>query len=78
MSTTKGGSNVKPTSIVGRTVRRIQEIWSELAYADRRLFEIRTGIDVDGFQRRNRINELEALYAADQAASRAKLAPHGR
>lgn len=69
---------MKPTRIAGRLVRRIQAIWSELAYADRRLFEIRTGIDVDGFRRRSRFNELEALYAADRAASRAKLTPHGR
>jgi hypothetical protein len=66
------------TSIITRIVRRAQAIWSELAYADRRLFEIRTGIDLDRVEQRRVIEELEAAYAADRVARDARLAPHGR
>lgn len=49
-------------SRVRRAARRIKVIWSELDYAQRRLFEIRTGIDVDRRGKRSRA-ELDALYA---------------
>ena len=32
---------------IKRTIRRVRTVWSELDYAQRRLFEMRTGIDVD-------------------------------
>jgi hypothetical protein len=49
-----------------RAVKRAKEIWSDMDYAQRRAFEIRTGIPV--IERRARIarsaDELERLYAA--------------
>ncbi|MGH2886082.1 MAG: hypothetical protein ACRDPA_25865 [Solirubrobacteraceae bacterium] len=49
-----------------RAVKRVKEIWSDLDYAQRRAFEIRTGIPV--IERRARIarsaEDLERLYAA--------------
>jgi hypothetical protein len=32
---------------IRRTISRVKAIWSELDYAQRRLFEIQTGIEVD-------------------------------
>lgn len=32
---------------IKRTVRRAKAIWGELGYAQRRMFEIRTGIEPD-------------------------------
>jgi hypothetical protein len=49
-----------------RQIKRIKEIWSDLDYAQRRAFEIRTGVPV--IERRARIarsaEDLERLYAA--------------
>ena len=45
-----------------RAGHRIKVIWSEMDYAQRRLFEIRTGIDVDRRGKRSQA-ELDALYA---------------
>ena len=53
---------MKTTSRVRRAARRIKLIWSELDYAQRRLFEIRTGIEVDRPAKRSQA-ELDALYA---------------
>lgn len=50
-----------------RAIRRIKQVWSELGYAQRRLFEIRTGVPVPARQRPEIIRsleELERLYAA--------------
>lgn len=55
------------TSRTKRLVRRFRRIWSELAYAQRRLFEIRTGVSIraTGHPKISRsIDELERLYAA--------------
>jgi hypothetical protein len=35
-------------------IRRVREIWAELEYAQRRLFAIRTGIDITGQARHGR------------------------
>jgi hypothetical protein len=55
---------------IQRFGRRATKLWNELDYAQRRLFEIRTGIEVDQVQARRRarrtIRELEALYGADE------------
>jgi len=49
-----------------RAVKRAKQIWSELDYAQRRAFELRTGIPV--IERRARIarsrEDLERLWAA--------------
>ncbi|HWD76949.1 MAG TPA: hypothetical protein VG371_17560 [Solirubrobacteraceae bacterium] len=47
---------------------RARRTWSELDYAQRRLFEIRTGVEASGSHPRRRhggIEELERLYRAD-------------
>ncbi len=50
-----------------RAVKRVKQIWSEIDYAQRRAFELRTGIPVIE-PRRARIarsvEDLERLYAA--------------
>jgi hypothetical protein len=50
-----------------RLPRRLRRVWSELDYAQRRAFEIRTGIPL-GPEKRPRISrtidELERLFAA--------------
>jgi hypothetical protein len=55
------------TSRIKRVARRVKRIWSELDYAQRRMFEMRTGVPARA-QRRPRISrsvdELERLYAA--------------
>lgn len=54
-------------SRASRTIGRIKQIWSEFDYAQRRLFEIRTGIPSiapeKGPMARDQIDELERLYA---------------
>jgi hypothetical protein len=50
-----------------RAIRRIRQVWSELGYAQRRLFEIRTGVPVRFGQRpkiSRSVEELERLWAA--------------
>jgi hypothetical protein len=46
-----------------RIARRVRRTWAELDYAQRRMFELRTGVSARG-QRRStaRIEELERLY----------------
>ncbi|HUA47634.1 MAG TPA: hypothetical protein VMA77_20525 [Solirubrobacteraceae bacterium] len=55
------------TSKTRRVIGRVRRVWAELGYAQRRLFEIRTGIPARP-ERRPRISrsvdELERLYAA--------------
>jgi hypothetical protein len=54
-------------SRTSRTLGRVKQIWSEFDYAQRRLFEIRTGIPATAPENRPRIarraDELERLYA---------------
>jgi hypothetical protein len=54
--------NPASCSRIRRAARRMKVIWSELEYAQRRLFEIRTGVDVDRRGKRSQA-ELDALYA---------------
>lgn len=47
-------------------IRRVRRIWGELDYAQRRLFEIRTGIALTpkaGGEARVQVRELEAMLA---------------
>jgi hypothetical protein len=58
------------TSHIRRAYRRVKRAWSELEYAQRRLFELRTGVAVTGPKRtssrdRATIDKLERLYALD-------------
>ncbi len=52
---------------VKQVIGRIHETWSELDRAQRRLFEIRTGVPVVNrdVSHSARIDELEALYALE-------------
>ena len=50
-----------------RLLRRLRQVWSELDYAQRRAFEIRTGIPLRAEKRpriSRTIDELERLFAA--------------
>jgi hypothetical protein len=53
-------------SPISQVIGRIKTAWSEMDYAQRRVFEIRTGIPVEGRQPRRRprpaVDELETLY----------------
>jgi hypothetical protein len=53
-------------------ISRAKQIWAELDEAQRRLFEIQTGIPAPGPKRNTRsathIDELERLYRRDSAA----------
>jgi hypothetical protein len=55
------------TSRTKRAVVGLKRLWSEMDYAQRRAFEVRTGVSA-GADRRVRISrsidELERLYAA--------------
>lgn len=53
-------------SSLRRTIDRLKAVWWELDYAQRRLFEIRTGVDVDPHGRRSQA-ELDAYYAIPPA-----------
>ena len=59
------------TSGVRQTIKRVRRVWSELDYAQRRLFEIRTGVPVTEPDERSRpastVEELEALYVLEDA-----------
>jgi hypothetical protein len=56
-------------SRASHTIRRIKHTWGELDYAQRRLFEIRTGIPVtpegERAQARAETRELEVLFARE-------------
>jgi hypothetical protein len=50
-----------------RAFRRLKRLWAELDYAQRRTFEIQTGVPVGGGERpriSRSVDELERLYAA--------------
>jgi hypothetical protein len=53
-------------SRLSRTINRLKQIWSELDYAQQRLFEIRTGIPASALEKRAKaraqIDELERVY----------------
>jgi hypothetical protein len=56
-------------SRLSRAIGDVKRIWRELDYAERRMFELRTGIPFTAATKRaeaNRvIDELEAVYASD-------------
>jgi hypothetical protein len=55
------------TNQIKRLIRRFRQVWAEVSYAQRRAFEIRTGVPV-GANKSPRISrtidELDRLYAA--------------
>jgi hypothetical protein len=51
-----------------QTIKRVRRVWAELDYAQRRLFEIRTGIPVMSDSRSPA--EFEALHALERHAAR--------
>jgi hypothetical protein len=61
-------------SRASHTIRRIKQTWSELDHAQRRLFEVRTGIPVtpegERAQARAESRELELLFAREQREAR--------
>jgi hypothetical protein len=50
------------------TIKRVRRVWAELDYAQRRLFEIRTGIPVISDSRAP--GEPELLHALERHAAR--------
>jgi hypothetical protein len=63
-----GGRRHTMHAIIAQGPRRVREILSEIDYAQRRLFEIRTGVSVTGEGRRRRMEdvaELEAQFALE-------------
>jgi hypothetical protein len=65
---------------IKQSIKRVRAVWAELDYAQRRLFEIRTGVPVLEIDTGNQvsrarpnthtpatIDELEALFAAEEA-----------
>jgi len=55
------------TTQTKRIVKRVNRLRSELGYAQRRMFEIRTGVPVRTHEPRKisrSVDELERLYAA--------------
>jgi hypothetical protein len=55
------------TSKTKGAVRWLKRLWAELDYAERRAFEIRTGVPVHPSRRTQisrTVDELERLYAA--------------
>lgn len=57
-------------SAVRQTIKRIRRTWSELDYAQRRLMEIRTGLELTKPDERRDVattaEELEQLYALEE------------
>ncbi len=55
----------------GRAIRRLRQLWAELGYAQRRLFEIRTGISLrtahESAEVRRKIDQLESAFASPSA-----------
>ena len=55
---------------LGQTIKRVKRAWAEMDYAQRRLFEIRTGIPASGRDEAARpattVDELETLYELDE------------
>jgi hypothetical protein len=60
----------KSPSHISQVVARVRSAWSDMNYAQRRLFEIRTGVAADEVMRQRRTRrttkELEALYSANE------------
>ena len=58
------------TATIRKTVKRLRSAWTEMDYAQRRLFEIRTGVQATSPKARQRpvtsTEELEALYAREE------------
>ena len=52
------------TSRIKRAARRAKRLWSELDYAQRRVFEMRTGVPLTRPNVSRSADELERLYAA--------------
>jgi hypothetical protein len=52
------------TSRIKRATRRAKRLWSELDYAQRRVFEMRTGVPLTRPNISRSVDELERLYAA--------------
>ncbi|HEY4825616.1 MAG TPA: hypothetical protein VIH85_02565 [Solirubrobacteraceae bacterium] len=52
------------TSRIKRAARRAKRLWSELDYAQRRVFEMRTGVPLTRPNISRSVDELERLYAA--------------
>ena len=46
------------TSRTGKAINRAQQIWAELDYAQRRMFELRTGVPT--LSRQNRLGSKQA------------------
>ena len=70
-----------PKRNVSRSITRIKEVWRELDYAQRRSFELRTGLSFDKPVRdarsRAEIQQLESLYdlpAYDPISTRSEMA----
>jgi BMFP domain-containing protein YqiC len=55
----------------GRSIRRLRQLWAELGYAQRRMFEIRTGISLRTAREsagvRGKIEQLESALASPSA-----------
>jgi hypothetical protein len=49
-------------SRIARIARSVRRTWNELDYAQRRMFEIRTGVRIDPGRSQAKIAELERLY----------------
>ena len=62
-------------SRVGGMIERVRRSWAEVEYAQRRMFELRTGIVVPATRRRTHIEELEALYALEARAKPGRVDP---
>jgi hypothetical protein len=58
------------TSGVRHTFERMKRVWSEIDYAQQRLFEIRTGVPVIERRKAETVEELEALYKLEEASTR--------
>jgi hypothetical protein len=63
-------------------INQIRRVWAELDYADRRVFEIRTGISTGAGDRKKvgrppkvsrTVEELELLYAASDSGAGGRL-----
>jgi hypothetical protein len=50
---------------VGGMIERVRRSWTEIEYAQRRMFELRTGIVLPATRRGTHVEELEALYALE-------------
>ena len=55
---------LRQNTTTSHLISRMRQIWRETDYAQRRLFELQTGISTRA--RRTTVEELEALYARDE------------